>query len=92
VSLVPLCVELLGRERASTTSHVPTTVGRVWSPDRGSATTTLFNSNVRVPRTRIDKSNISGKNNILREVVKQSQYKLQMSILKMEPRPRRSKQ
>jgi hypothetical protein len=48
VSLVPLCVELLGRERASTTSHVPTAVGRVWSPDRGSATTTLFNNlNIR---------------------------------------------
>lgn len=49
-------------------------------------------SNVHVPRTRIDKSNISGKNNILSEVVKQSEYKLQMSILKMEPQPRRSKQ
>jgi hypothetical protein len=45
VSLVPLCVGLLGRERASTTSHVPTAVGRVRSPDRGSATTTLFNRN-----------------------------------------------
>jgi hypothetical protein len=44
VSLVPLCVGLLGRERASTTSHVPTAVGRVWSPDRRSATTTLFNT------------------------------------------------
>jgi hypothetical protein len=44
VSLVPLCVEFLGRERASTTSHVPTAVGRVRSPDRGSATTTLFNT------------------------------------------------
>jgi hypothetical protein len=44
VSLVPLCVGLLGRERASTTSHVTTAVGRVWSPDRGSATTTLFNT------------------------------------------------
>jgi hypothetical protein len=44
VSLVPLCVGLLGRERASTTSHVPTAVGRVRSPDRGSATTTLFNT------------------------------------------------
>jgi hypothetical protein len=44
VSLVPLCVGLLGRERASTTSHVLTAVGRVWSPDRGSATTTLFNT------------------------------------------------
>jgi hypothetical protein len=46
VSFVPLCVGLLGRERASTTSHVPTAVGRVRSPDRGSATTTLFNSDV----------------------------------------------
>jgi hypothetical protein len=44
VSLVPLCVGLLGRERASTTSHVPIAVGRVRSPDRGSATTTLFNT------------------------------------------------
>jgi hypothetical protein len=44
VSLVPLCVGLLGRERASTTSHVPTAVGRVRSPDQGSATTTLFNN------------------------------------------------
>jgi hypothetical protein len=44
VSLIPLCVGLLGRERASTTSHVPTAVGRVRSPDRGSATTTLFNT------------------------------------------------
>jgi hypothetical protein len=43
VSLVPLCVGLLGRERASTTSYVPTAVGRVRSPDRGYATTTLFN-------------------------------------------------
>jgi hypothetical protein len=44
MSLVPLCVGLLRRERASTTSHVTTAVGRVWSPDRGSATTTLFNT------------------------------------------------
>jgi hypothetical protein len=44
VSLVPLCVGLLGREQASTTSHVPTVVGRVRSPDRRSATTTLFNT------------------------------------------------
>jgi hypothetical protein len=50
VSLVPLCVGLLGRERASTTSHVPTAVGRVRSPDRGSATTTLFNSMCRAER------------------------------------------
>jgi hypothetical protein len=44
VSLVPLCVGLLGRKRTSTTSHVLTAVGRVRSPDRGSATTTLFNT------------------------------------------------
>jgi hypothetical protein len=44
VSLVPLCVGLLGRERASTTSHIPTAVGRVRSPDQRSATTTLFNN------------------------------------------------
>jgi hypothetical protein len=44
VSLVLLCVGLLGRERGSTTSRAPTAVGRVRSPDQGSATTMLFNS------------------------------------------------
>jgi hypothetical protein len=53
VSLVPLCVGLLGRERASTTSHVPTAVGRVRSPDRGSATTTLFNRNFGPHNNRV---------------------------------------
>jgi hypothetical protein len=52
VSLVPLCVGLLGRERASTTSHVPTAVGRVRSPDRGSATTTLFNNSNTIRESR----------------------------------------
>jgi hypothetical protein len=43
MSFVPLCVRLLERERASTTSRVSTTVGRIQSPNQGSATTTLFN-------------------------------------------------
>jgi hypothetical protein len=44
MSLVLMCVGLLGREQASTTSRVATVVGRVRSPDRGFATTTLLNT------------------------------------------------
>jgi hypothetical protein len=43
MSLVPLCVGLLGRERTSTTSRVPTTVGRIYKFEPGTYDTTFFN-------------------------------------------------